>query len=120
MRREDFIGFKYDNDRHLEWDLENGYDSQAGKDTFPKRVLGGEELESLIVILTDRKENNEHMCRNGVHGFKITLHTPGDEPHVAKKFVSIPFDQTAVIAINPKIVTTSDGLADYPPERFFF
>ncbi|XP_055840672.1 pickpocket protein 28-like [Episyrphus balteatus] len=116
-RRKEFIGYNFDNDRNLDWDLENGYNKQANEETFPKRVLGDGELESLILFITDSKQNNEFMCRNGVHGFKIILHTPGEEPNVSKKFVSIPYDQTAVITINPQIVSTSDGLEDYDPER---
>ncbi|XP_055846251.1 pickpocket protein 28-like [Episyrphus balteatus] len=57
------------------------------------------------------------MCRNALQGFKVTLHTPGEEPQVSKKFVDIPFDQTVLLAVKPRLVTTSDGLRHYQPER---
>lgn len=45
------------------------------------------------------------------------MHTPGDVAQVSKQYFRIPFDQEVLISIRPKIITTSDGLKHYEPNR---
>ena len=57
------------------------------------------------------------MCRGPVQGFKILLHTPGEIPRVSKQFFRIPLEQEVVVSVKPNMITTSEGLADYSPDR---
>ncbi|XP_055840677.1 pickpocket protein 28-like [Episyrphus balteatus] len=115
-RKKDFIGFEYDNVEDLDWNLENGYNQQADEKTFPVRVIGPGDKESLVLSLRDRKEDEEQLCRNSVRGFKIILHTPGEDPQVWKNFINVPLDQSVSLTIKPKIMTSED-LRHYSPER---
>ncbi|XP_055840690.1 pickpocket protein 28-like [Episyrphus balteatus] len=117
-RKEDFIGSEYDNVEYLDWNLENGYNQKADEKTFPVHVIGAGDKESLVVYLRDRKEDDEQLCRNSVRGFKVILHTPGEDPQAWKNFINVPLDQSVSLTIKPKIMTSED-LRHYSPERYF-
>lgn len=50
--------------------------------------------------------------------FQILLHTPGEIPQVSRQYLRVPYDQEVLIAIKPKIITTSNGLMGYEPARY--
>lgn len=52
-----------------------------------------------------------------MQGFKVLLHTPGELPRVSKQFFRIPLRQEVVVSVKPNMITTSDGLIDYSPDR---
>lgn len=106
-----------ENNQTIEWELENGYRMEAGENAFPYRVLGSGSKESLFLSFTGKKTDEDLVCRGPVQGYKVILHTPGDLPQVSKNFVSVPFDQVVSISIKPKIVTISDGLREYDPNK---
>ena len=118
VRKAEFVGTAFDNDKDVNWDLENGYHQKAEEDAFPYRVLGSGDMESLVVTLADRKEDKEQICRNYVQGFKIAVHTPGDDIQIlTKNYINVPLDQSVSISIKPKIIA-SDDLHNYSPEKY--
>ncbi|XP_055858324.1 pickpocket protein 28-like [Episyrphus balteatus] len=114
----DSVILDYANNQTSEWELEKGYTLEAGENAFPARVLGSGNKESLFLWLTDKKVDDDLLCRGPVQGFKVILHTPGELPQVSKTFMKIPFDQAVSVSIKPKIVTISEGLRHYDPNRF--
>ncbi|XP_055840673.1 pickpocket protein 28-like [Episyrphus balteatus] len=117
VRKADFIGTTFDNVEDVNWDLENGYHHKADEDAFPYRVLGAGDMQSLVVTLADRKEDKEQICRNYVQGFKIAIHTPGDDIQLlTSNYINVPLDQSVSITIKPKIIN-SDDLRHYLPEK---
>ncbi|XP_060654838.1 pickpocket protein 28 [Drosophila nasuta] len=111
------IIFREDNRMNSEWSVESGYNINAKTETYPNRVLGPGAKAGLYLFLGGMELDFDDMCRGPVQGFKILLHTPGEVPQVAKQYFRIPFDQEVLISIRPKIITTSDGLKYYEPQR---
>ncbi|KAG4070461.1 hypothetical protein HA402_005693 [Bradysia odoriphaga] len=101
------------------WNLEDGYDSsiEAYSSTYPYRVFGSGTQEGIYVRLNQFIKNLEIRCRGAVQGFKISLHTPGEVPQVSKHFFRVPLLQEALVAVKPIMITTSEGLRDYEPNR---
>ncbi|XP_055843608.1 pickpocket protein 28-like isoform X2 [Episyrphus balteatus] len=117
VRKADFIGTRFENDKEIKWDLENGYDPKANEDAFPYRALDAGDLQSLVVTLADRIEDKQEICRNYVQGFKIAVHTPGEDIQIlSNNYINVPLDQSVSITITPKVVT-SDDLRHYTPEE---
>lgn len=103
--------------------------------------MGSGAKGGLDILLNGIEKDFDDLCRGPVQGFKVkicahivfklkelhcpvcayfqlVLHTPGEVPQVAKQFFRIPFGQEVLIAIKPKIITTSDGLKHYEPNRY--
>lgn len=111
----DFEYLKH-NKSSTNWTLEDGY-STTDSETFPYRVLGPGAKAGLNVVLKLSDFDLDYMCRGPVQGFKILLHTPGEMPRVSQQFFRIPLEQEVVVSVKPNMITTSEGLADYLPER---
>lgn len=58
----------------------------------------------------------DYMCRNA-QGIKVLLHNPADVPNFTKNFFRIQFGQEVLVSVKPKMITTSDELRDYDPNR---
>ncbi|XP_075146228.1 ripped pocket [Haematobia irritans] len=111
--------FKYSKDvnRSLSWSLENGYDHNSGLETYPVRVLSAGSRAGLSIAFLNLKHEVDFGCRGPVQGFKVLLHSPDDVPLVSKQFVRIPMGREVLIAVKPNMITTSSGIAEYPPHR---
>ncbi|KAH8375195.1 hypothetical protein KR200_002252 [Drosophila serrata] len=112
----DFI-FREENRLSMDWNVEDGYSASADTSPYPNRVLGPGARAGLYLFMGGMEIDFDDMCRGPVQGFKILLHTPGDVAQVSKQYFRIPFDQEVLISIRPKIITTSDGLKHYEPNR---
>lgn len=99
------------------WNLETGYTMQASLSPYPRRVLSAGARAGLFVLLPLFKYDLDYICRGPVQGFKILLHTPGEIPRVSKQYFRVPLNQEVVVAVKPNMITTSEGLRDYPPNR---
>ncbi|XP_055840678.1 pickpocket protein 28-like [Episyrphus balteatus] len=115
-RKIDLMGFDLDNVVDVDWNLENGYKKDSKSWVFPNRVMGAGDRESLIVSFLDKKVDQQPLCRNSVGGFKVILHTPGEDPQVSKNFIQLPLDQSVTLTIRPNIMTSRD-LRHYSLER---
>lgn len=102
------------------WNHEDGYNNEVPVDpmTYPFRVLGPGSRAGMQVLMFLIKQNLEYICRGPVPGFKILLHTPGEVPQVSKHFFRIPLEQEVMVAIKLNMITTSEGLRHYEPNRY--
>lgn len=99
-----------------EWSLEGGYDT-INSSAYPRRVLGPGARAGFNIVLKLTTPDLDYMCRGPVQGFKILLHTPGEIPRVSKQYFRVPLRQEVVVSVKPNMITTSEGLAGYAPER---
>jgi acid-sensing ion channel, other len=99
-----------------DWSLENGYNSN-NEDLYPYRVLGSGARAGFNIVLKLTEPDLDYMCRGPVQGFKILLHTPGEIPRVSTQYFRVPLQQEVVVSVKPNMMTTSEGLAGYAPER---
>lgn len=42
------------------------------------------------------------------------MHTPAEMPQVSKQYFKVPLNQEVVVSVKPVVMTTSDGLRNYP------
>lgn len=101
------------------WSHEDGYDTEvpANPFTYPYRVLGPGARVGMYVVMFLFQQHLEYICRGPVQGFKILLHTPGEVPQVSKHYFRIPLEQEVLVAVKPNMITTSEGLRHYEPNR---
>lgn len=85
--------------------------------TYPNRVLGPGARAGLNIVLKLDDPDLDYICRGPVQGFKILLHTPGEIPRVSKQYFRVPLRSEVVVSVKPNMITTSEGLAGYAPER---
>lgn len=98
------------------WSLEKGYLINNAS-AYPRRVLGTGTAAGLIVVLKLPEVDFDYICRGPVQGFKVLLHIPGEIPKISKKYYRVPMHQEVVVTVKPNMITTSDGLIDYPPNK---
>lgn len=109
----DFISH---NETSESWTLENGYATDDPL-SYPNRVLGPGARAGLNIVLKLTDPDLDYLCRGPVQGFKILLHTPGEIPRVSKQYFRVPLSTEVVVSVKPNMITTSEGLSDYAPER---
>lgn len=111
--------FVKNNSKAEHWNLEEGYNRKIEVDpeTYPYRVFGAGARLGLFALLRLYEQHLEYLCRGPVQGFKITLHTPGEVPQVSKHYFRVPYLQEVLVAVRPNMITTSDGLRHYEPNR---
>lgn len=111
--------FVKNNSKAEHWNLEEGYNRTITVDpeTYPYRVFGAGARLGLFALLRLYEQHLEYLCRGPVQGFKITLHTPGEVPQVSKHYFRVPYLQEVLVAVRPNMITTSDGLRHYEPNR---
>ncbi|XP_013112148.2 pickpocket protein 28-like [Stomoxys calcitrans] len=103
--------------RTLSWTLEKGYPRNSPLKTYPARVVSANTRVSFDVFLLVPTEHLDYRCSGGTQGYKIALHTPDDVPLLSKRFVRVSPGKEISIAVKPVMVTTSDGIASYPPAK---
>jgi len=97
------------------WSLEKGYTADAS--TYPVRVFGAGVRAGLFIVLRMYEQDLDYICRGPVQGFKILLHVPGEVPQVSKQYFRAPLNQEVIVSVKPNMITTSDGLKYYSPNR---
>ncbi|XP_058985354.1 pickpocket protein 28-like [Musca domestica] len=103
--------------RTLNWSLEEGYNKNAPIKTYPARVLSASTTASLKVTLRVLTDNIDYCCSAGTEGYKIVLHTPSVVPLPSKRFVRISARKEVSITVKPVLLTTSNGVAVYSPDK---
>lgn len=107
-----------DNKNATNWNLEDGYDvANVDPETYPFRVFGAGARAGLFALLRLYEQDLEYLCRGPVQGFKILLHTPGEVPQVSKHYFRVPLLQEVLVSVKPNMITTSEGLRHYEPNR---
>lgn len=107
------------NPNSTHWNLERGYDDSEGNysETYPYRVFAAGARSGLFSLLRLFEQDLEYVCRGPVQGFKILLHTPGEVPQVSKHYFRVPLLQEVLVSVKPQMITTSEGLRHYHPNR---
>ena len=49
--------------------------------------------------------------------FQVVVHNPTEFPSVHDNYFRVNMDNDVVVGIKPRVMTTSDALRNYPPER---
>ncbi|KRF94123.1 pickpocket protein 28 [Drosophila mojavensis] len=99
------------------WSLDKGYDASCDVETYPARVLSAGARSGIFMTLQSFEQEVDYACRGPVQGFKVLLHAPDDVPQVSKQFVRIPMGREVLIAVKPNMITMSEGIAEYDPQR---
>ncbi|CAH1099297.1 unnamed protein product [Psylliodes chrysocephalus] len=99
------------------WTLGEGYPKHSKKDTFPRRAMSAGYSAGLFLVLKASTPDLDYICKGPVQGFKILLHHPAEVPRVSRQFFRAPLDQEVVVSVRPDMMTTSEGLLSYNPQR---
>ncbi|XP_050098493.1 pickpocket protein 28-like [Anopheles aquasalis] len=98
------------------WSLENGYSEKTDTDAYPERVLGAGFRSGLVILLNLFEQDMDFICRSGVQGFKILLHSPDEFPQMSKQFFRVPLHQQVTFSVKPQLTSTSNSLRGYTPK----
>ncbi|CAB3234043.1 unnamed protein product [Arctia plantaginis] len=102
------------------WSLEEGYELGTPIETYPHRGSGYGVKSGLTFLLKAKEVDLDYLCRGPVQGFKILLHNPAELPRLSQQYFRSPLSQEVVVAVKPKMMTTSEGLRPYEPTRKVF
>lgn len=100
-----------------EWSLDKGYNKDTNMFAYPRRALGAGLKTGLTVLLRANQSDLDYICRGPVQGFKILLHNPEETPRVSQQYFRAPLNQEVIVAVQPDMMTTSEGLKEYNPAR---
>lgn len=101
------------------WCLESGYEQTVDIEPYPHRVFGAGARAGLFILLRIYDNNLDYICKGPVQGFKILLHSPAEFPQLSKQYFRVPLLQEVLVSVKPNMMTTSGGLLDYNPNRYF-
>ncbi|CAK1555788.1 unnamed protein product [Leptosia nina] len=99
------------------WTLEEGYPRNSPLETYPHRGSGYGAKAGLTFLLTAKEIDLDYLCKGPVQGYKILLHNPAELPRLSQQYFRAPLSQEVVVAVKPKMMTTSEGLKPYDPHR---
>ncbi|XP_052756948.1 pickpocket protein 28-like isoform X2 [Galleria mellonella] len=99
------------------WSLEDGYAPMTPIETYPHRGSGYGAKAGLTFLMKTKQIDLDFLCRGPVQGFKILLHNPAELPRLSQQYFRSPLSQEVVVAVKPKMMTTSEGLRAYDPNR---
>ncbi|XP_061399071.1 pickpocket protein 28-like [Musca vetustissima] len=101
----------------LAWSLEKGYAAGSDINTYPVRVLSSGSAAGFQITLQTFTNETDYTCNGPTQGFKIMLNSPDDVPSVVKHFVRVSMDREILVAVKPKMITTSANIEAYHPEK---
>lgn len=67
-------------------------------------------FSGLEVTLKLQKKDTDYLCRKGVTGFRIVLHSAVEMPQPSKHFFHVPLLQHVSVAVKPNIITTKSNV----------
>ncbi|XP_063709864.1 pickpocket protein 28 [Culicoides brevitarsis] len=116
---DDFMYYEPIKESNKSWTLEKGYTAESSTNfsVYPFRVLAAGARAGLFVLLSLYDNELDYLCRGPVQGFKVLLHTPGEQPRVSKHYFRVPTLQEVIVTVKPQMIQTSDNLLNYSPER---
>ncbi|XP_073961897.1 pickpocket protein 28-like isoform X2 [Choristoneura fumiferana] len=111
-----YLDFAFGENLTTPWTLENGYPDDTPIETYPHRGSGYGAKAGLSFVLMATEVDLDYLCRGPVQGYKILLHNPAELPRLSQQYFRAPLSQEVVVAVKPKMMTTSEGLLPYSPE----
>ncbi len=97
------------------WDIETGYAPNRIK-YYPIRTLdkGIENgFYAYLLVKEDMIHRIDPLCSKDSQITRIALHHPADATSNIKNFMSVPFNKSVTLFVDPKITTTSNDLRSY-------
>lgn len=106
-----------DNPKLSNWSLENGYTYAWNEKEYPKRAYSS--FDYLFIILSVYEEDIQTLCQGPLQGFTALVSVPGETSKMDRhqSFLQLGFSQLNVLALQPKLITTSDTLRSYDPNQ---
>ncbi|XP_073811878.1 pickpocket protein 28-like [Musca autumnalis] len=101
----------------LSWSLEKGYAPGSDLQTYPQRVLSSGATDGFEIVLQSFSHESDFTCTGPTQGYKIMLNSPDDVPSVANHFVRVSMDKEILLAVQPKMITTSADIEAYDPQK---
>ncbi|KAI8439387.1 hypothetical protein MSG28_013193 [Choristoneura fumiferana] len=105
-----YLDFAFGENLTTPWTLENGYPDDTPIETYPHRGSGYGAKAGLSFVLMATEVDLDYLCRGPVQGYKVEL------PRLSQQYFRAPLSQEVVVAVKPKMMTTSEGLLPYSPE----
>lgn len=102
------------------WSIENGYNDSDGrrqKTFYPIRVFNARQNAALFFFLQIYEHDIEYVCQGPVKGFKVFINTPGEILRSSWPSFRVSLFEYVELSIKATIMTTSDGLRSYRPNR---
>lgn len=107
-----------DNPNATHWNIEDGYHSNANASkSYPRRLFGVGLSDVITIKLHSVLDDFYKFCAPSAQGFKVAFHSPDQFPRLPSEFIHIPFNQFLFVSIKPNMITTSDGLRSYSPNK---
>ncbi|XP_047522137.1 pickpocket protein 28-like [Pieris napi] len=103
--------------KNISWTLDGGYPPNSPLDSYPWRGSPYGTNAYLTFSLMANVSDLDYACSGPVQGFKILLHNPAELPRLSEQFFRAPLSKEVIVAVKPKMMTTSEGLRSYDPER---
>lgn len=95
------------------WNLDSGYEHE---NAYPYHVYGTSKQEGVIVFLRVANSNIDHLCGEGIRGFKIVIHPPNEVVRELRNHLYLSSEETVALGIEPEIVSTSVDIRSYSPD----
>ncbi|XP_024081092.1 pickpocket protein 28-like isoform X2 [Cimex lectularius] len=114
---------EHDRSANNMWALDGGYFEDAPLETYPERALFPGSKAGITFVFKAEPADSDFLCRGPVEGFKVLLHNPAEIPTIGERYLRVPLKQEVIVAVQPKIMTTSHGLRTYSPhgrQCYFF
>lgn len=102
------------------WSNEEEFTRYSGSGVYPRRALGAGVKAGLSVVLKTRKSDVEHVCRGGMDGFKVLLHSPDEFPMVSEFYMRLPLGKSAAMFLKPQLTKVVGSLESESFERFVY
>ncbi|XP_034256170.1 pickpocket protein 28-like isoform X2 [Thrips palmi] len=101
------------------WSVDGGYDDGDAtiKRYYPRRQQFVGADTGFRVILQSADADMDYVCKGCEQGFRVYLHSPAHAPSWTRHYSALPLNTSMYLLASPALMTTTDGLKDYSPER---
>lgn len=84
---------------------------------YPLHLLRHGAANSMKIIIKLLTSEISDSCKGFGHGFRFSLHHPGEIPNIRSDYIRLPLNHALDVALNPQVFNTSEGLYEYLPEK---
>lgn len=100
------------------WNMETGYNHDVIHDnTYPLLIFNSRSNSALDVGFVLERKDFGNICPNAIPGVKFFVTSPGEVTITSRKHYNIPMEEEIRILIKPTLITTTNGLRSYDPNR---
>lgn len=100
-----------------QWSADHGYKADTDNQSYPLRISNALPDGGLKLGLVQLRNNLKLKCDEVKTAFRIFLHMPGETPALSRLPFEIYPNEDTKISIKPTLITTTDGLRRYAPDR---